>query len=102
MLNIVYYKYTYMTKDYALGSLHGDLLQPIQQQTWSVRYLYGQPFSTIFGLHPYWSIYEMGMFFPEHIKTCMAGITASKTTYNKRLRVAHSKVTCMTSLSEIG
>jgi hypothetical protein len=76
------YKYTYMTKDYALGSLHGDLLQPIQQQTWSVRYLYGQPFSTIFGLHPFWSIYEIGTYFPEEIKPSMAGITASKTTYN--------------------
>lgn len=76
------YKYTYMTKDYALGSLQGGILQPIQQQTWSVRYIYGQPFSTIFGLHPYWSLYEIGIFFPEEVKTIMAAITASKTTYN--------------------
>ncbi len=76
------YKYTYMTKDYVLGSLHGSLLQPIQQQTWCLRYLYGKPFSMIFGLHPYWSIREIGTFFPEEVKTSMAGITSSKATYN--------------------
>jgi hypothetical protein len=81
-LNPPVYKYSYMTKDYVLGSLHGDLLQPIQQQTWCLRYVYGQPFSMIFGLHPYWSIREIGTFFPEEVKTSMAAITASKATYN--------------------
>ena len=76
------YKYTYMTKDYSLGSLMGGLLQPLQQQTWGVRYTYGKPFSTIFGLHPYWSTYEIGMFFPEESKNNMAAITSSKATYN--------------------
>jgi len=76
------YKYTYMTKDYGIGSLHGGILQPIQQLTWNVRYRYGKPFSLIFGLHPYWSLLEIGMFFPEEVKSSMAGITASKTTYN--------------------
>jgi len=76
------YKYTYMNRDYVLGSLHGGLLQPIQQQTWCVRYTYGKPFSMIFGLHPYWSINEIGTFFPEEIKPSMAAITASKATYN--------------------
>jgi hypothetical protein len=76
------YKYTYMTKDYGIGSLHGGILQPIQQLTWSLRYNYGKPFNLIFGLHPYWSILEIGMFFPEEAKTSIAGITASKTTYN--------------------
>ncbi len=81
-INPPVYKVTYMTKDYVFGSLHGSLLQPIQQQTWAVRYMYGQPYSMIFGLHPYWSVREIGTFFPEEIKTSMAGITASKTTYN--------------------
>ncbi|MBD3386960.1 hypothetical protein GF407_18800 [candidate division KSB1 bacterium] len=81
-INPPVYKTTYMTDKYVLGSLHGSLLQPIQQQTWAVRYRYGQPYSMIFGLHPYWSIREIGTFFPEEIKTSMAGITASKTTYN--------------------
>ena len=76
------YKYTYMTKDYGIGSLMGGLLQPIQQQTWSVRYNYGKPFNVIFGLHPYWSLTEIGMFFPEEVKKNMAGITSSKATYN--------------------
>ncbi|HDP99127.1 MAG TPA: hypothetical protein ENN22_08090 [bacterium] len=76
------YKYNYITKDYGIGSLQGGLLQPIQQHTWGIRYTYGKPFSTIFGLHPYWSTLEIGMFFPEEQKTSMAGIIASKTTYN--------------------
>nr|HPI74919.1 hypothetical protein [bacterium] len=81
-LNPPVFKYTYMNREYVLGSLHGGLLQPIQQQTWCLRYLHGKPFSMIFGLHPYWSIEEIGTFFPEEIKPSMAGITASKATYN--------------------
>jgi hypothetical protein len=76
------YKYTYVTKDYGLGSLQGGLLQPIQQHTWGVRYLYGRPYTTIFGLHPYWSSYELGMFFPEELKPLIADVVASKGTYN--------------------
>jgi hypothetical protein len=76
------YKYTYVTKDYGIGSLQGGILQPIQQHTWGVRYLYGRPYTTIFGLHPYWSSYELGMFFPEDIKPLMADVLASKGTYN--------------------
>jgi hypothetical protein len=77
------YKYTYMTKDYGLSSLHGGILQPIQQHTWSVRFTSGKPYSTIFGLHPYWSGIELGMFFPEEIKTMIADVVSSKGTYNK-------------------
>jgi hypothetical protein len=76
------YKYTYMTKDYAIGSLQGGLLQPIQQHTWGINYLYGRPYTTIFGLHPYWSSYELGMFFPEELKPLIADVVASKGTYN--------------------
>jgi hypothetical protein len=81
-INPPVYKTTYMTDDYVIGSLQGGILQPIQQHTWGIRYTYGQPYSTIFGLHPYWSQLEIGTFFPEEVKTSMAGITASKTTYN--------------------
>jgi len=77
------YKYTYMTKDYGLSSLHGGILQPIQQHTWSVRFTSGKPFTAIFGLHPYWSEIELGMFFPEEIKTLVAEVAGSKGTYNK-------------------
>ena len=76
------YKYSYITKDYGIGSLQGGILQPIQQHTWGVRYLYGRPYTTIFGLHPYWSGYEVGMFFPEEVKTLIADVVASKGTYN--------------------
>ncbi|MDZ7361116.1 MAG: hypothetical protein ONB46_10365 [candidate division KSB1 bacterium] len=77
------YKYTYMTKDYGLSSLHGGILQPIQQHTWSVRFTSGKPYTTIFGLHPYWSGYELAMFFPEEIKTMIADVVSSKETYNQ-------------------
>ncbi len=76
------YKYTYVTKDYGIGSLQGGILQPIQQHTWGVRYNYGRPYTTIFGLHPYWSLIELGMFFPEEIKPLIADVVASKGTYN--------------------
>lgn len=76
------YKYTYITKDYGIGSLQGGILQPIQQHTWGVRYTYGRPYTAIFGLHPYWSGYEVGMFFPEEVKTLIADVVASKGTYN--------------------
>lgn len=76
------YRYSYVTTDYGLGSLHGGILQPIQQHTWSVRYTYGRPYTAIFGLHPYWSGYELGMFFPEEVKTLIADVVASKGTYN--------------------
>ncbi|MCK5572876.1 MAG: hypothetical protein KAJ12_08955, partial [Bacteroidetes bacterium] len=76
------YKTTYVTKDYGIGSLHGGILQPIQQHTWGVRYIHGHPFTTIFGLHPYWSSYELGMFFPEELKPLIADVVANKGTYN--------------------
>jgi hypothetical protein len=76
------YKYSYITKDYGIGSLQGGILQPIQQHTWGVRYMYGHPYTTIFGLHPYWSGYELGLFFPEEVKTLIADVVASKGTYN--------------------
>ena len=76
------YKYSYITKDYGIGSLQGGILQPIQQHTWGVRYTYGRPYTTIFGLHPYWSATEVGMFFPEEVKTLIAEVVASKGTYN--------------------
>jgi hypothetical protein len=62
------YKYTYMTHDYALGSLQGGILQPIQQHTWDITYRSDKPNNTIFVLHPYFSGKELAMFFPEEQK----------------------------------
>jgi hypothetical protein len=76
------YKYTYVTRDYGIGSLQGGILQPIQQHTWGVRFTDGSRMSTIFGLHPYWSSLELGMFFPEELKPLIADVVANKGTYN--------------------
>lgn len=62
------YKYTYMTRLYALGSLQGGILQPIQQHTWDVTYDSEKPNNTIFTLHPFYSGKELAMFFPEEQK----------------------------------
>jgi hypothetical protein len=62
------YKYTYMTREYALGSLQGGILQPIQQHTWDVTFGSGKPNNTVFTLHPYYSGRELAMFFPEEVK----------------------------------
>jgi len=62
------YKYTYMTEEYVLGSLHGGILQPIQQHTWDVTFAETAPNNTLFTLHPYVSARELAMFFPEELK----------------------------------
>ena len=62
------YKYTYMTEDFALGSLQGGILQPIQQHTWDVTFVSRKPNNTVFTLHPYFSGRELAMFFPEEIQ----------------------------------
>ncbi len=62
------YKYSYVTKNYILGSLHGGILQPIQQHTWDVTYVSDKPNNTIFTLHPFSSGKELAMFFPEEQK----------------------------------
>lgn len=77
------YKYTYMTPDYCLGSLHGGILQPIQQHTWDVTWVSSKPFNTLFTIHPYYSGYELGSFFPEEEKLMVDGVVASKSTYDK-------------------
>jgi hypothetical protein len=62
------YKYTFMTNDYALGSLQGGILQPIQQHTWDVTFRSPKPNNTIFTLHPFASGKELATFFPEEVK----------------------------------
>ncbi|MFH0991690.1 MAG: hypothetical protein V1799_16915 [bacterium] len=62
------YKYTYMTKNYILGSLQGGILQPIQQHTWDITYVSDKPNNTLFTLHPYYEGKELAMFFPEEQK----------------------------------
>ena len=60
------YKYTYMDPDFVIGSCQGGLLQPIQQQSWSLIWGEKKAFSrenTFFGLQPYSSGYEGSMYF---------------------------------------
>jgi len=77
------YKYDYMTKDYCLGSLHGGILQPIQQHTWDVTFVSDKTHCTLFTLHPYYSGHELAMFFPEEGKLSVAEVALTKTSYNK-------------------
>jgi hypothetical protein len=62
------YKYMYMTRSYALGSLQGGILQPIQQHTWDITYVSDRANNTIFTLHPFSSGTELARFFPEEQK----------------------------------
>jgi hypothetical protein len=58
----------YMTNSYALGSLQGGILQPIQQHTWDITYVSDKANNTIFTLHPFYSGKELATFFPEEQK----------------------------------
>ncbi|MBI4910707.1 MAG: hypothetical protein HY820_44245 [Acidobacteria bacterium] len=64
--NAPVYKTTYMTRDYAVGSDQGGVLQPIQQHSWDVTWALPDPRgkrNTIFSLHPYSSMHELQMYF---------------------------------------
>ncbi|MDP4231727.1 MAG: hypothetical protein Q8916_15110, partial [Bacteroidota bacterium] len=75
------YKYTFMTKDYSLGSIQGGLVQPIQQRSWSLTINSSHKDNIIFGLHPYVSEKELGMFFPEEPSFMLEKIDAVKNGY---------------------
>jgi len=81
MLNSPVYKYTCMTPDFCLGSLQGGILQPIQQHTWDVTWIGSADNTTLFSLHPYYSAYELAMFFPEDPHMLTASVQAQKSTY---------------------
>ncbi len=61
------YKYSYVDQDFVLGSSQGGLLQPIQQETWSLIWRTDKPrldaANTFFGLQPYSSPLEGTMYF---------------------------------------
>jgi hypothetical protein len=85
--NAPVYKTTYMTPDYAIGSIQGGLLQPIQQHTWEVLWATDDPhegFNVLFTVHPYHAPRELGMYFPEEPKLLTdAVIQHEKNTYDK-------------------
>ncbi|MBL9204398.1 MAG: hypothetical protein JNN01_04890 [Opitutaceae bacterium] len=85
------YKYSYVDKDFVLGSSQGGLLQPIQQQTWSLRWRVDQPLdasNTFFGLHPYSSPHEGTMYFPMSWDTTTDTIVRSKVDYDSPDKLA--------------
>ncbi len=66
--NAPVYKTTYVTKDFALGSDQGGLLQPIQQHSWDVTWAVPNPrgvHNTLFSMHPMASAFELQMYFTE-------------------------------------
>ena len=75
------YKYDYMTKDYCLGSMQGGIVQPIQQQSWSLVFNSDTHHNIITGLNPYVSEDELGMFFPEYPSFQLERIGAVKKGY---------------------
>jgi len=75
------YKYDYMTKDYCLGSMQGGIVQPIQQQSWSLVFHSDKSHNIITGLNPYVSATELGMFFPEYPSFMLERITGTKASY---------------------
>ena len=81
VLNRNVYKYTFMTKDYSLGSIQGGLIQPIQQRSWSLTMNSNHVNNIIFGLHPYVSEKELGMFFPEEPSFMLEKIEGVKNGY---------------------
>jgi len=81
VLNASVYRYTFMTKEYALGSINGGLVQPIQQRSWSLTLNNDRKNNIIFGLHPYVSEKELGMFFPEEPSFMLEKIESVKNGY---------------------
>lgn len=60
------YKTTYMTKDYAVGSDQGGVLQPVQQHSWDVTWHLNDArgrHNTLFTVHPYSGPLELQAYF---------------------------------------
>ena len=80
--NPLVYKMTYMTDEFALGSMMGGAtLQPIQQHTWDVSYVSDSPYGTLFTVHPWVGVHDMGMFFPEEMKFSTDAVVKAHTYY---------------------
>jgi hypothetical protein len=59
-------KYTYVTRDYALGSTTARLCHPFAQQSWSFSYVSdGDPHPVFFATHPFEGDERLRVFFPD-------------------------------------
>ena len=89
--NAPVYKTSYVTKDYALGSDQGGLLQPIQQHSWDLTWAVPDPrgvHNTIFSVQPFYGAEELMMYFTEMPDYMPAAVTfQGKPTY-----IAESKL----------
>ena len=89
--NAPVYKTAYLTRDYALGSDQGGLLQPIQQHSWDLTWAVPDPrgvHNTIFSVQPYYGPHELMMYFTEMPDYMPAAVTfQGKPTY-----IAESKL----------
>ncbi len=85
--NAPVYKTTHVTRDYALGSDQGGLLQPIQQHSWDVTWAVPDPrgvHNTLFSVQPYYGPFELMMYFTEMPDYMSEAVThQAKPTYNK-------------------
>ncbi len=79
--NVPVYKYLYLCRDYAVGSIQGGLLQPIQQHTWEVFWADDDPtrgHTLLFAIHPYSDAHELAMYFPEEGKLLTQAVLKEK------------------------
>jgi hypothetical protein len=79
------FKITYMTKDYAVGSDQGGVLQPVQQHSWDVTWREDDPegkHNTLFSLHPYSGVIELEAYFTFSPDFGPEAVWRSKTTYD--------------------
>lgn len=85
------YKYSYVDQDFVLGSSQGGLLQPIQQQTWNLRWRVEHPLdaaNTFFAVQPYSSPFEGTMYFGGDWDTVTDLIARSKADYDSPDKLA--------------
>lgn len=75
-------KKLFATKEYALGSMQGGLISPIQQQSWTLTINSNKPKNIITGLHPFIEKEELGMFFPEEPSWQLERIENAKRGYS--------------------
>ena len=84
-MTVPVYKYTYMDRDFVIGSCQGGLLQPIQPETWSLIWRTDHPFghlNTFFALQPSSSAVEGNMYFASAYDTIVGLICRSKADYD--------------------
>lgn len=78
-------RYTYMSKNFSLGSIQRGKTEEILQHTWQLcwrEHTQGE-ITTFFGLHPHFSAKDMGSLFPSLPKEVVKEIASSKTSYPK-------------------